>query len=140
MADQSYSGHKICVLCGLDGERGRNRTYNLLIKSQLLCQLSYAPTVGMWLVGRTKIIASSGRFSQEEAQRDSSALSFSSGQIGTQRGCRRRPFMKASAASAATIIEPSRNTISWTRRLTSSLPFCFKFAKHQRSGLSVLIV
>src|SRR5713101_9919558 len=27
------------------GERGRNRTYNLLIKSQLLCQLSYAPTV-----------------------------------------------------------------------------------------------
>ena len=27
-----------------DGERGRNRTYNLLIKSQLLCQLSYAPT------------------------------------------------------------------------------------------------
>jgi hypothetical protein len=28
------------------GERGRNRTYNLLIKSQLLCQLSYAPHVG----------------------------------------------------------------------------------------------
>ena len=28
------------------GERGRNRTYNLLIKSQLLCQLSYAP---LWL-------------------------------------------------------------------------------------------
>ena len=26
-----------------NGERGRNRTYNLLIKSQLLCQLSYAP-------------------------------------------------------------------------------------------------
>ena len=30
------------MLC-YDGERGRNRTYNLLIKSQLLCQLSYAP-------------------------------------------------------------------------------------------------
>ena len=29
------------------GERGRNRTYNLLIKSQLLCQLSYAPTGGI---------------------------------------------------------------------------------------------
>ncbi len=28
-----------------DGERGRNRTFNLLIKSQLLCQLSYAPYV-----------------------------------------------------------------------------------------------
>ncbi len=28
----------------LVGERGRNRTYNLLIKSQLLCQLSYAPS------------------------------------------------------------------------------------------------
>ena len=26
-----------------NGERGRNRTFNLLIKSQLLCQLSYAP-------------------------------------------------------------------------------------------------
>ncbi len=40
----------ICVssqcLCGLGGERGRNRTYNLLIKSQLLCQLSYAPFGG----------------------------------------------------------------------------------------------
>ena len=32
------------VNCMVDGERGRNRTYNLLIKSQLLCQLSYAPT------------------------------------------------------------------------------------------------
>ena len=31
------------VNCVVDGERGRNRTYNLLIKSQLLCQLSYAP-------------------------------------------------------------------------------------------------
>ncbi len=28
------------------GERGRNRTFNLLIKSQLLCQLSYAPDAG----------------------------------------------------------------------------------------------
>ena len=28
-----------------DGERGRNRTFNLLIKSQLLCQLSYAPAL-----------------------------------------------------------------------------------------------
>jgi hypothetical protein len=27
----------------MSGERGGNRTYNLLIKSQLLCQLSYAP-------------------------------------------------------------------------------------------------
>ena len=30
-------------MSGLSGERGRNRTFNLLIKSQLLCQLSYAP-------------------------------------------------------------------------------------------------
>jgi hypothetical protein len=29
-----------------------------VIKSQLLCQLSYAPTVGIWLEGQTKIIAS----------------------------------------------------------------------------------
>jgi hypothetical protein len=34
----------IClIVCWLCGERGRNRTFNLLIKSQLLCQLSYAP-------------------------------------------------------------------------------------------------
>ena len=39
---------------GKNGERGRNRTYNLLIKSQLLCQLSYAPTVGMLQEGRNK--------------------------------------------------------------------------------------
>src|SRR5260370_20680820 len=32
------------------GERGRNRTFNLLIKSQLLCQLSYAPVA----VGKTE--------------------------------------------------------------------------------------
>ena len=32
------------VNCMGDGELGRNRTFNLLIKSQLLCQLSYAPT------------------------------------------------------------------------------------------------
>ena len=29
----------------MNGERGGNRTCNLLIKSQLLCQLSYAPTL-----------------------------------------------------------------------------------------------
>ena len=29
----------------INGERGRNRTFNLLIKSQLLCQLSYAPRI-----------------------------------------------------------------------------------------------
>ena len=34
------------------GERGRNRTYNLLIKSQLLCQLSYAPAGGN-IAGKT---------------------------------------------------------------------------------------
>jgi|GEM_PF-5878647 hypothetical protein len=28
-----------------NGERGWNRTTNLLIKSQLLCQLSYAPSM-----------------------------------------------------------------------------------------------
>ena len=32
------------ILCG---ERGRNRTFNLLIKSQLLCQLSYAPAMSV---------------------------------------------------------------------------------------------
>jgi hypothetical protein len=40
-----------------DGERGRNRTYNLLIKSQLLCQLSYAPTVGVLPAGQFLIVA-----------------------------------------------------------------------------------
>jgi hypothetical protein len=45
----SRNAHQCCCE---RGERGRNRTYNLLIKSQLLCQLSYAPTVGT-LAGRT---------------------------------------------------------------------------------------
>src|SRR5580704_6561405 len=34
-------------LPGSGGERGRNRTYNLVIKSHLLCQLSYAPDSGI---------------------------------------------------------------------------------------------
>jgi hypothetical protein len=43
---------------GNSGERGRNRTFNLLIKSQLLCQLSYAPTCCGRNAGRqNKIIA-----------------------------------------------------------------------------------
>ena len=37
---------------GLSGERGRNRTFNLLIKSQLLCQLSYAPAAVIRLDAR----------------------------------------------------------------------------------------
>ena len=40
------------------GERGRNRTYNLLIKSQLLCQLSYAP-------GRFVAVAEKRRFNTQ---------------------------------------------------------------------------
>src|SRR5215469_374350 len=50
-APQLIAGHRrITVsLSGLIdrwvGERGRNRTFNLWIKSPLLCQLSYAPTV-----------------------------------------------------------------------------------------------
>jgi hypothetical protein len=40
-----------------DGERGRNRTSNLLIKSQLLCQLSYAPAVKTSWMGQPVIVA-----------------------------------------------------------------------------------
>src|ERR1700740_1288028 len=40
-----------------DGERGRNRTFNLLIKSQLLCQLSYAPSLGAYSVGSDHCIS-----------------------------------------------------------------------------------
>ena len=39
---QRINAHKLLIEKKF-GERGRNRTYNLLIKSQLLCQLSYAP-------------------------------------------------------------------------------------------------
>jgi hypothetical protein len=61
MADQ-------CNALKRSGERGRNRTFNLLIKSQLLCQLSYAPTVGIWLVGRTEIIASLASGSDQRSE------------------------------------------------------------------------
>ena len=37
---------KRLILRDLDGEPGWNRTTNLLIKSQLLCQLSYGPGRG----------------------------------------------------------------------------------------------
>src|SRR5262249_46408334 len=40
---RANGGSNWCLMSGLNGERGRNRTFNLLIKSQLLCQLSYAP-------------------------------------------------------------------------------------------------
>src|SRR5258708_39483241 len=58
----SFQYLSLVLPCGLDsvqviekdGERGRNRTFNLLIKSQLLCQLSYAPSVGISREERTK--------------------------------------------------------------------------------------
>ena len=37
----------MCLI--LNGERGRNRTFNLVIKSHLLCQLSYAPVREEWV-------------------------------------------------------------------------------------------
>jgi hypothetical protein len=40
------------------GERGRNRTFNLLIKSQLLCQLSYAPISGWSFSPKDSLIVS----------------------------------------------------------------------------------
>jgi hypothetical protein len=44
---RKLGGRDIGVVYDVDGERGRNRTCNLLIKSQLLCQLSYAPIFGL---------------------------------------------------------------------------------------------
>jgi hypothetical protein len=44
--------HVMYVVDFKDGERGRNRTFNLLIKSQLLCQLSYAPFNDLRMVGQ----------------------------------------------------------------------------------------
>src|SRR5512142_1864258 len=53
-----------------DGERGRNRTFNLLIKSQLLCQLSYAPTVRGIIAGQSQIIASACSPANERGKGD----------------------------------------------------------------------
>ena len=41
------SGRGAALLFGDFGEPGRNRTYNQQIKSLLLCQLSYGPTLGV---------------------------------------------------------------------------------------------
>ncbi len=46
ISNHQFSSYFVVVL---SGERGRNRTYNLVIKSHLLCQLSYAP---VRMVGR----------------------------------------------------------------------------------------
>jgi hypothetical protein len=35
---------KTAIIREVDGGRGRNRTFNLSIKSRMLCQLSYAST------------------------------------------------------------------------------------------------
>jgi hypothetical protein len=43
------------LMSGLNGERGRNRTFNLLIKSQLLCQLSYAPGLDVRAYSRRSV-------------------------------------------------------------------------------------
>ncbi len=53
------------------GERGRNRTYNLLIKSQLLCQLSYAPVSGFEFQprGPADLVAGCGRLLHAAAGR-----------------------------------------------------------------------
>jgi integrase len=48
------------------GERGRNRTFNLLIKSQLLCQLSYAPACEETVQKGDLIIANARVFSALE--------------------------------------------------------------------------
>ena len=53
--------HESHITTEESGERGRNRTSNLLIKSQLLCQLSYAPTFEREQYGEKLIIASQFR-------------------------------------------------------------------------------
>jgi hypothetical protein len=42
---------KRCKSMNLNGGRGRNRTYNLSVKSRMLCQLSYA-SIGFSVVRR----------------------------------------------------------------------------------------
>ena len=49
----------------LGGERGRNRTYNLVIKSHLLCQLSYAPGWVYWRLGGATRLPSMRRANSE---------------------------------------------------------------------------
>jgi hypothetical protein len=55
------------------GERGRNRTFNLLIKSQLLCQLSYAPGDNSCdkrrCYGWKRLLAKNARSFSDEQQR-----------------------------------------------------------------------
>ena len=61
MLEGSTSGEQVMALvCSSNGGRGRNRTYNLSIKSRMLCQLSYAPLVlapEIWRVGLRNAIA-----------------------------------------------------------------------------------
>src|SRR5437667_9771810 len=59
--------HRSCQVIEKDGERGRNRTFNLLIKSQLLCQLSYAPIAGGMICGGFHIESNMNRWAQTPA-------------------------------------------------------------------------
>jgi hypothetical protein len=85
------------------GERGRNRTFNLLIKSQLLCQLSYAPFNDLQLVREARcqfwrhfvLPKTSARRSL-----DPEPIGFAES-IGTDSN--ERPFMLSSLATSRTI-------------------------------------
>jgi hypothetical protein len=60
----SPGGCQFVKIIDLIGERGRNRTYNLVIKSHLLCQLSYAPFGWGWAARdvRLRYYNTPGRF------------------------------------------------------------------------------
>src|SRR2546425_10244301 len=65
-----------------NGERGRNRTFNLLIKSQLLCQLSYAPIAGGWICGGFHIESNMNRWLKRQRRWLQSLIGIRARKIG----------------------------------------------------------
>jgi hypothetical protein len=90
---------------GVVGERGRNRTFNLLIKSQLLCQLSYAPTLD-----RTAFILVEGPWGTAGSQGNTVGIKRTQ-RVYTTRWKRRNQF----TSSLSSRIFPTCNSVR-TRR------------------------
>src|SRR5271170_7510935 len=72
-----------------DGERGRNRTYNLLIKSQLLCQLSYAPRIRQTILPSALMKEIICRRRETRGGGDPPRPSLTKSQCGSGEGCAR---------------------------------------------------
>jgi hypothetical protein len=133
------------------GERGRNRTYNLLIKSQLLCQLSYAPTANggvrtnsnyiILVVRSLRLRAACGSVAMpasrdlQRCSRDyaDAASRFGSGTAGVELGLALRTGLRIGTTSAGTGGRRSTRPIIGRSEAPAETMVTKRFSAHKRS-------